>query len=189
MTRIQRVLGFIFAFTILCIPLTNPIQAASLNDYVGSFVGEAVVSDTKTNSQSVRDIDIVISLLDEGGIKINWVNVDLVDGRRDLPGVKRRHGELAFSKAENANYFVELSAYNPFEESDELTPMEGDPVRWAALDEEGLRVYSFVVLEDGRFELQTYIRSLEGDTLDLHFERIVDGKIRRTITGRAQRAN
>ena len=189
MSRIQRVPSFILALTLLHLPLKNPIQAASLNDYVGSFVGEAVVSDSKTNIQSVRDIDIVFSRLDEGGIKINWVNVDLVDGRRDLPGVKRRDGELTFSKAENANYFVELSAYNPFEESDELTPMEGDPVRWASLDENGFRVYSFVVLEDGRFELQTYIRSLDGDALDLHFERIVDGKIRRTITGRAQRAD
>ena len=62
--------------------------------------------------------------------------------------------------------------------------MRGDPVRWAAIGGNSLYVYSFVVLEDGRYELQIYERERTAKGLDLEFQRIVDGEVVRRITGR-----
>jgi len=60
-------------------------------------------------------------------------------------------------------------------------------VRWAVHDAAGLHVYSFVILDDGRYELQTYTRRRVGTGLELRYERVVDGKLLRTIDGRAVR--
>ena len=52
-----------------------------------------------------------------------------------------------------------------------------------------LHVYSFVVLEDGSYELQVYDRALTDIGLDIRFQRIVDGQLMREITGTTARAN
>jgi hypothetical protein len=53
---------------------------------------------------------------------------------------------------------------------------------------DSLTVYSFVILEDGRYELQAYERRRTADGLDLAFERIVDGTVVRRMSGHAVRA-
>jgi hypothetical protein len=63
--------------------------------------------------------------------------------------------------------------------------MGGDPVRWAVHDAAGLHVHSFVILDDGRYELQTYSRKRTPSGIDLRYERVVDGRTVRTIEGKA----
>ncbi|MEZ5823926.1 MAG: hypothetical protein R3C97_04045 [Geminicoccaceae bacterium] len=167
---------------------SQAVSAQSLDDYHGAFVGEAAVVDPQAGTEAVRDIDIVIGKPDRGDLRIDWVNVDRVDGRRDVPGVKRRAGSLVFDQVDGGDYLVENRGYDPFHERDELAPIEGDPLRWGYLGDDGLRIFSFVILDDGSYELQTYVRRLDGDRLELDFVRIVDGEVQRRITGRAQRA-
>jgi hypothetical protein len=52
-------------------------------------------------------------------------------------------------------------------------------------DAAGLTIYSFSILEDGRYELQTYTRRRSGDGIELRYERVVDGKVLRSIEGSA----
>jgi hypothetical protein len=134
-------------------------------------------------------MDIVIEPYKQGGFRIQWVNVTLVDGKRAAPGVERRVQTVLFEPAPDRGFFVEAAENNPFREREETRPMRGDPVRWASLDDQGLHVYSFVVLEDGRYELQVYDRTLTDIGLDIRFQRIVDGAVVRQITGTTARAN
>ena len=46
-----------------------------------------------------------------------------------------------------------------------------------------------MVLEDGRYELQIYDRSLTDIGIDISFQRIVDGAVVRRIAGTTARAN
>ncbi|GBD42611.1 hypothetical protein HRbin40_00065 [bacterium HR40] len=131
-------------------------------------------------------MDVVIRPFRHSGFAIEWVNVTLVDGRRDVPGGRRRALALAFVPM--GEHFVEAPAYDPFREREEVPVTQGQPLRWALLDEKGLWVHSFVVLDDGRFELQSYLRAPDGDGLRLVFERIEDGTVVRRIEGRAVRA-
>jgi hypothetical protein len=63
------------------------------------------------------------------------------------------------SRQARTELFVEVRVTSPFlSQREEIAPMAGDPVRWAKLDEEGLHVFSFVVLPNGRYELQVYTR-------------------------------
>ena len=162
---------------------------ASLEPFFGSYVGVAEVDNLDGGEARQRDMDIVIEPYQEGGFRINWINVTLVDGKRAVLGVERRVQTVLFEPAEDHDFFVEAQAANPFRERAETRPMRGDPVRWASLDDQGLHVYSFVVLEDGRYELQIYDRTLTDIGLDIRFQRIVDGEVVRRITGTTARAD
>ena len=164
-------------------------RAASLEALFGTYVGVAEVEDIGRGEVRQRDMDIVIEPYKQGGFRIQWVNVTLVDGKRAAPGVERRVQTVLFEPAQDRDFFVEAAENNPFREREETRPMRGDPVRWASLDDQGLHVYSFVVLEDGRYELQVYDRTLTDIGLDIRFQRIVDGAVVRQITGTTARAN
>jgi hypothetical protein len=163
--------------------------AASLEPFFGTYVGIAEVAEIASGDVRERDVDIVIEPYRRGGFKVEWVNVSLVDGKRAVPGVERRVQTVLFEPAKDAGFFIEVAADNPFRERGETRPMHGDPVRWASLDDQGLHVYSFMVLEDGRYELQVYDRTLTDIGLDIRFQRIVDSALIREITGTTARAN
>ena len=166
-------------------PLPVLAQAASVKDLVGVYLGRATVRDLETNQTEERDIDVEITPFDRTGFRIRWVNVTLVDGKRNVPGVKRRVAELAFRPSKNRTFFVEAPEVNVFAEREETTPLGGDPLRWAVQDAGGLHVYSLTILDDGRYELQTYSRKRNATGIDLRYERVVDGRPVRSIEGRA----
>jgi hypothetical protein len=177
------------AALVACV-LATPIAAAAdaavpLKEMMGVYLGRATVRDLDVKRTEERDIDVEIVPFDRDGFRIRWVNVTLVDGRRNVPGVKRRVSELTFRPAKGRAFFVEAPQVNVFAEREETTPIGGDPVRWAVLDAAGLHVYSFVVLDDGRYELQTYSRKRTSAGISLRYERVVDGKPLREIDGQA----
>lgn len=160
----------------------------TLEQYFGAYVGRAVEQDGDGRVREERDIDIVISPYKRGGFQIAWVNVTLVDGRRDVPGVRRRPAESLFVPADNGSFYVAAPEFNPFRVREDVTALAGDAVRWAALDAGGLHVYAFVILEDGSYEMATYTRRLTATGLALEFERVLDGKVVRRMVGHAVRA-
>jgi hypothetical protein len=168
---------------------SSPAVAADLEPYFGAFVGVAQLEDSATGEVRKRDMDIVIKPFRRGGFEIHWVNVTLIDGRRDVPGVERRVQTVLFEPSADGSFYVEVEEDNPFRERAETRPMRGDPVRWASLDDQGLHVYSFVVLEDGRYEIQIYDRTLTEVGIDIDFRRILDGEVVRRVTGSTARAN
>jgi hypothetical protein len=155
--------------------------------FFGTYVGTARVEDLRTGEERHRHMDIVIEPYD-GGFRLHWVNVSLVDGRRDVPGVERRVQTVLFQPSDTRDFFVEVEEGTPFREREATRPMRGDPVRWAAIHDRTLHVNSFVVLDDGRYELQTYDRVLTDEGLRIEFQRIVDGELIRRITGSTVRA-
>jgi hypothetical protein len=159
--------------------------AAELSDFFGTFVGNA--QEIEDSDPMSRDMDIVIGPFHDDGFQINWITVTKVDGRRDVPGVARTVQSVFFEPAADRNFFVEVEADNPFREREEMVPMSGHAVRWASLDGDTLRVYSFVVLEDGRYELQIYNRTLTEVGLDIVFRRFDDGELARQVKGRTVR--
>jgi hypothetical protein len=179
------------ALALLALTLAAPAgaRAASLEPLFGTYVGGAQVEDIARGDVRQRDMDIVIEPYKQGGFRIQWVNVSLVNGKRAVPGVERRVQTVLFEPARDRGFFIEAAESSPFRLREETRPMRGDPVRWASLDDQGLHVYSFVVLEDGRYELQVYDRTLTDIGLDISFKRIVDGAVMRRITGTTARAN
>jgi hypothetical protein len=168
--------------------LTGNAGAAELKDFFGTYVGHAQVEDVATGTTSTRDLDIVIEPFADDGFRIFWITVIKVDDRRDVPGVRRLVQGVSFEHDDDGSFYVEVAEANPFREREEMEPMSGHAVRWANIDDDTLHVYSFVVLEDGRYELQVYDRILTDIGLDILFRRFDDGKLVRQINGRTVRA-
>jgi hypothetical protein len=160
---------------------------SDLEPFFGSYVGVAKVEDA-TGETSQRDMDIVIQPYHENGFRIDWINVTLVDGRRDVPGVERRVQSALFEPVPNRDMYIEVEPEDVFRERKAAQPMRGDPVRWANIDGPRLHVYAFEVLEDGTYELQIYDRVLTEKGIDIAFQRIVDGEVVRRISGTTARA-
>jgi hypothetical protein len=155
--------------------------AAELADFFGTYVGNAQeLTDTEPMA---RDMDIVIEPFHDAGFQIHWITVTKVDGRRDVPGVERTVQSVFFEPAEDRSLFVEVEADNPFREHEDKLPMRGHPIRWASLGDDTLHIYSFVVLDDGRYEFQIYNRVLTKIGLDIVFRRLDDGEVVRQIKG------
>ena len=161
---------------------------AGLKELMGTYVGRATMRDHPGGKTEEREIDVEVTPFKGDGFRIRWVNVTLIDGQRDRPGVKRRVSEVTFKAGTAKGFFVEAPESSVFSEREEVAAMGGDPIRWAVLDAAGLHLYAFILLKDGRYELQTYTRRRTAEGIDLHYERVVDGERLRTIDGRAVKA-
>lgn len=186
MARLARVplhglVGLALALLAIAGPDGGKADAAGLDDFFGTYVGNA--QELGDAGAMARDIDIVIQPYREEGFQVHWITVTKVDGRRDVPGVDRTVQSAFFEPASRRSFFVEVEADNPFREREAKVPMLGHAVRWASVDDDTLRVYSFVVLEDGRYELQIYNRVLTDVGLDIVFRRFDDGELAREIKG------
>lgn len=169
--------------------LTAPSGAAELERFFGTYVGVAEVHDLEGDRTYRRDMDVVIEPYQKAGFRILWINVTLVDGRRDVEGVKRRVQEVVFERSGKQGLFVSVPPQDPFREADPHEPLRGDAVRWARIDGDHLHVYSFVVLPDGAYEIQDYDRVLTDKGIDIVFRRVVDGELVREIAGTTVRAD
>ncbi len=183
-----------------CIPalmLLAAIQAAlpaeamgaDLQRFLGTYVGRAEEAGLAAGPGEERDIDLVIKPEGKEGLALSWTNVTLVDGRRDLPGVRRRADEAHLVPAPGRQFYLARAAYDPFAEKRPPDLLAGDPLRWATIGERDIKAYSLVILDDGRYELQAYTRSITAEGLALEWHRVVDGELVRHMTGKAVRAD
>ncbi len=169
-------------------PVVAAAETPSTQQLVGVFVGEAADDPQVGPNREQREIDMVIVPYQHDGLKVTWTNVTLVDGRRDVPGVRRHADEMLLMPAPDRSFFLAGVGYDPFKTVHEPDVMHGDPLRWAVVKGEALDTYSFVIDADGRYELQVSQRHPIAEGMGLKFERIVDGEVVRRMTGRAVRA-
>jgi hypothetical protein len=169
----------------------TPVQAQAPDPkpLLGVFVGRAEDQLRERGPLEQRDIDMVIEPYQEDGLRVQWTNVTLVDGRRDVPGVKRRSDEMLLAPAPGRSFFLGGVGYDPFKTKKEVDPLAGDPLRWGMVEGEALATYSFMILEDGTYELQVARRQPLPDGIGLEFDRIVDGEVVRRMIGRAARSD
>ena len=182
-------LGYAAAAALTALLLVAPATAAELERFFGTYVGVAEVKDLEGGQTYRRDMDVVIEPYQRTGFRIRWINVTLVDGRRDVEGVKRRVQEVIFKPRGDDGLFVAVPPQDPFREADPHEPLRGDAVRWARIQGDHLHVYSFVVLPSGAYEIQDYDRELTDKGIDIEFRRVVDGELVREITGTTVRAD
>ena len=160
---------------------------SAIAPFVGVYVGQAEVYNRVGTLVGKRDLEVVIEDLGRQRFRILWTNVSLVDGRRDLPGVERRVGEATFVPGDHPQVYVQQMRGSLFETSRRMDFLAGDPMRWASVEGERLGMYSIALTEDGRLEVQSYVRTLTEDGMDLEFQRVYDGDVDRRIVGRAVR--
>jgi hypothetical protein len=185
---VRLFVGVWLAFLLLAFGGAPNASASDLASFIGSYVGRATVEDVASGQEQLRDLDIVVVPHGANGLQIDWVTVGLVEGRRDVPGVKRWAQRALFEPSDDGGFMIEVGDADLFREREATVPIKGDPVRWTRLDGDTLHTYSFVVLEDGRYEMQHYQRILTDIGMDIRFERVVDGQTIRRVSGTTARA-
>lgn len=183
---IVRILAFIAGLAII-----QPALAADavLKDFLGVFVGVAEVFDGAGHKLSERDVDMIITSSGSRGFEIAMTSVQLVEGRRDVPGVRHRRYSALFQPSDNGKFYLAKSPYDPFEESKSTELFAGKPLEWAQITGSSLVVYTYAVLEDGRYELQVFERALDGDSMRTLYERHLDGELQRRTAGTMVRSD
>ncbi len=164
--------------------LAAAVSAANLTpeDFFGTYVGRAQVYDADGHLEGERDVDVLIEGEKRGGFRTTTVVVELVEGRRDVQGVKRSVIESRFAPGSGA-LFLESERGSLFSKRKAPDPLAGDALRWARVKGSTLTMVSFGILEDGRYELQITDRTLTKDGIDLSYRRYVDGTFVRSIKG------
>jgi hypothetical protein len=157
--------------------LGHAADGLSIADFVGHFRGEAQVeSGDRFFIQQLRDAEV--DLRTEGdGFRLAWTTIIHYD-EGDKTKVRQRKAEMRFIAGSTANHFHSVEPLEPFGEK---------PTAWAYIDGSTLVVHVLSVLADGNYELQTYKRSLSGNTMTLHFSRVFPGRPELVISGRLTR--
>jgi hypothetical protein len=163
-------------------------EPPGVDQLIGTFVGRAADDPALDRTPEQRDIVMEIAPYQDAGLRLDWHNVTLVDGRRDVPGVKYRHDEVLLVPAPDRAFFLAAVGYDPFAEKKKPNAIAGDPLRWGAVSGEALDLIAFTILEDGTYELQVSRRHPSGDGVRLDFQRVVDGTLVRHMVGHAVRA-
>ncbi len=172
----------ILATVVAAAPLATAAQDRPLADFFGVYVGVAQVMDATGQSVAERHLDLEIKPEKPDGFETTNIVLTLVDGRRDLPGVRRNVIRSAFSHEEDGLYLVSERG-SLFSKKKVPDPIAGDVLRWARIKGDTLSTLSFAIELDGRYELQIAERTLTDKGLDLDFRRYVDGALVRSVTG------
>jgi hypothetical protein len=179
---IQGRIGWLaIAIAAFGLPLgSHPVHASdglSIADFVGHFRGEArVEAGDRFFIQQLRDAEVDLRT-EPGGFRLTWTTVIHYD-EDDKTKVRHRKAEMQFIAGPAANHFRSLKPLEPFSEK---------PTAWAYIDDRTLVVHVLSILSDGNFELQTYRRSLSGNTMTLHFSRVFPGRPELVVSGRLTR--
>lgn len=183
--RVSRPLGWVLALS-FWVMASCAYAEDSLEPFFGEYVGQAELFNSDGSLREVRDLDISISPEKMGGFSAAWISVRLVDGRRDVDGVKRWVQESHFERDKEGR-LIESTRSSLFARKSKADLLSGETLRWARVDGNVLSVYSMAVLEDGRYELQIYDRSLTELGLDLSFRRLVDEELQIYAIGKTVR--
>jgi hypothetical protein len=180
--------GLVAAAILLLAASPAPAQPPGVDQLIGTFVGVAADDPALGSKTEQRDIVMEIAPYQDHGLRVDWHNVTLVDGRRDVPGVKYRHDEVLLVPTPDRAFFLAAVGYDPFAERKAPDALRGDPLRWGAVAGEALDLFAFTILEDGTYELQQSRRHPSGDGVSLDFQRVLDGQLVRHMVGHAVRA-
>lgn len=189
MTQPLRSTALAIGLAIAAIFVAAPALADSIEPFIGTYVGTAQVLGPDGEIAEVRDMDITIAKERGDGFRITWINVTLVDGRRDVSGVRRRVDEVVLEPGDRNGVYLEKTQRSLFERRQDVDVIAGDAMRWARIDGDSLGIFSLVVLENGGYQLQSYERILTEDGLRIEFSRVDNGEVTRRIVGRTVRVN
>ncbi len=145
----------------------------ALGPFSGQWVGKATVETLGPTDfpNSVRDVGVTLTEDGSGGFKLEWSTVKRESGDPDNPDEKASDTFVDFVPAGEGRWDAGGD------------PAKGRALWYARLDGASLIVSGFTLTEEGRTELQTYVRTIEDGTMGLVYTRVVEGAVVRRASG------
>jgi hypothetical protein len=147
----------------------------TIDAFSGQWVGKVTVETVGPTDfpDTVRDAGVTITPDAAGGFSLEWSTVRRESGDRESPDETVQDSQVSFARGDRPGRWVAVDG-----------DRDKAGTRWfARLEGATLTVAGFALLEDGQAELQTYRRTLEGDSLGLTYTRVVDGDVKRRASG------
>lgn len=148
----------------------------TLKSFYGTYEGSGIAEDKDSLyfGITMRDIDVTIAPAGKG-FSVQWTTVLRQGGDPDNPDVRRKSSTITFRPTSNPKRFAAVNRTEP------LSP-EG--LSWARLDGQTLTVYVLAISDDGRYNLQSYARTITPNGMELLFTRIKEGAKTRSVRGK-----
>lgn len=162
-------------------PRAQPPAAQAQRDlpiraFFGTFRGSGIAQneDSLYFNVTIRDLDLRIVGAGKG-FTATWTTVLRQGGDPARPNVRKRTATLTFAPTTRSGQF---------RGADSGDPLAGKALVWARIHERTLTIYELSILEDGRYDMQTYARTLTGEGMELEYVRLQDGEPVRTVKAR-----
>lgn len=173
---------------VLAVALTLASAPATADSHLEKFIGAFVGSGAATvdgGAQEQRDLDVTVEPYKDGGFTLKWITVvRAANGERTGDDVRRREVEENFVPVEDReNVFVLDGKGGLFQKAETPDPMKGDPIRWAAIEDDAMTVYSMAVGPGGGAELHVYRRTLTEKGMAVSFLRLQDERVAVEMSG------
>lgn len=170
------------ALLVVAAPASADDQDASIKDFFGAYVGDAIIEGTL----QFRDIIVSIEPI-RNGFSIYTSTVIRTGPKRATSDVKWRAETQRFVRTDVPHVYQPMVRKSMFSEKRDPNLMAGDTLAWASIRGHTLGVYAMNVLEDGHYELRVFERTLTDLGMDISFVRYNDGVPVRELKGRLGR--
>lgn len=167
---------------LLLIPVEGAKAAGSIEDFFGQFAGEA--TEMIEGESARRNLDVMIQAYKKG-FTVEWTTVI----HRASGKTKHANFSINFKRMSKSGLYRSAMRVNAFGQEVPLDPLDGSPYVWGVLVDKVLTVHSLIILPNGDYEMQSYIRKLTGDGMDVTFTRIRNGKKLKDLHARLKRLN
>jgi hypothetical protein len=182
-----RVFAFVLAIIAACAALPGRADAQPRNvpreasrdlpiaAFAGRFTGSGIAAGEDADYIGVTQRDLDVTIEAQGtSFRASWTTVLRQGGTPGNPNVRRRSNALTFAPARGG-------IFRATESGDVIA---GQPIWWARIRGTTLYIYELNVLDDGRWDVQTYARTVSGAGMQLRYTRLVDGERLRVVQGR-----
>lgn len=184
--NVSRTLLAAAAFLATGLVLAGGVHAnEAVEKFFGNYVGAGNATITDGDRREIRDLDVTVERFKNEGFTLKWITVIRDEnGGRTGADVKRREVEENFIPVEDKeNVFVLSPKGGLFQKSELPNPLRGDAVRWAAIEDNVMIVYSMAISANGGAELQVYRRSLTDKGMAISFMRLQDEAVQVRMSG------
>jgi len=166
-------------FVVLAFCVAAPawaIEDVPIDAFFGRYQGSGIANsrDSLYFGITMRDLDVTIGETSDG-FSVEWTTVLRQGGTPNNPEIRRRSSSISFRPTDSPRRFDAVERTDPYTETG---------LSWARLAGQTLTVNVLTINEGGKYNLQSYVRTLGGNGMELEFLRIKDGEPTRTVTGR-----
>ena len=154
------------------------------SDVIAPFYGQYV---GKTNNKcdrntAPRNLDVTISPY-KRGFTVEWTTTIYKPSGK----TKQANFSINFKTMGKGGLYRSAMRVNAFGQEVPNDPLKGAPYIWGVLSGKTLTVHSLMIFGNGDYEIQTYIRSLTKDGMDVVFSRIRNGEKKKNLCASLKR--
>ena len=173
----KAALALTLMLVLAAMTLAGRAQAGDLwSPFIGTYAGSTI--EKGSGIVEKRDLAVTIKTLEDGqGFIVDWQALIYRPGG----SIDEKRLDVSFRPSGRGSVYSAAMRHDMFGHDVPLDPMKGEPYLWATIDGDTLTVNALIISDDGRFEVQSYVRTLTPAGLHLMFFRSIDGTKTKTI--------